>query len=98
MIDGKNGHLREGAAAAAEVSGERGKEGGSGGGRRRFRGIGEFNSLNKFFELPVINERIFPFRNELSFQLLRELYHFVSFLFGDFVCFNALSLSLSLLK
>lgn len=26
-------------------------------------------------ELPVINKGIFPFRNKLSFKLLRELHH-----------------------
>lgn len=29
------------------------------------------------FELPIVDERILPFRNELSLELLRELHHVV---------------------
>ena len=37
---------------------------------------GKLNLLDILLELPVIDERLFPFWDELSFQLLGELHHF----------------------
>lgn len=41
-----------------------------------FGNSGKLNLLDVFLELPVIDESLFPFWNELSFQLLGELHHF----------------------
>ena len=87
-------YLREvigvkGTAAAEEAEGEVGGErwknwGGGGRRRRRNRGSRELDSLNELLEVPVIDERIFPFRNQLSFQFLREFHHFSSNLSPSF--------------
>lgn len=57
-------------AAAAEGGGESGGEMRDWWRGIRFRGTGEFDSLDLLFELPVIYEGVFPFWNQLGFQFL----------------------------